>query len=85
MLVICRPRIVARTALPECGPTVLLPTDVFLAVLMVIVTAFVAVMLFVTVALTVMLMVTPVLTVLMPAMSGVVMPVAAVENLGNSH
>lgn len=75
----------ARAALPERGPTVLLPTGVFLAILMVFVTAFVAVTLFVTVVLTVMLMVTPVLTVLVPAVSGVVMPVAAVENLGNPH
>lgn len=52
---------------------------------MVLVAAFVAVVLFAAMVLTVMLMVTPVLPVLAPAVPVVVVPVAAMENLGNPH
>lgn len=49
---------------------------------MVLVAAFAAVVLFAAMVLTVMLMVTPVLA---PAVPVVVVPVAAMENLGNPH
>jgi hypothetical protein len=52
---------------------------------MVLAAAFVAVVLFVTMVLTVMLVVTPVLPVLASAVPVVVMPIAAMENLGNPH
>ena len=52
---------------------------------MALVATFVVVVLFVRVVLTVMVMVTPVLCALAPAVFVVVVPVAAVENLGNPH
>ena len=56
-----------------------------LAILVVFVATLVGVVLLVTVVLTVMLVVTPVLPTLTPVMSIVVVPVAAIENLGNPH
>ena len=52
---------------------------------MVLVVTLVGVALLVTVVLTVVLVVTPVLPALTPVMSVVVVPVAAIENLGNPH
>ncbi len=52
---------------------------------MALVATFVVVVLFVRVVLTMTLMVTPVLCVLAPVVSVVVVPGAAVEDLGNSH
>jgi hypothetical protein len=52
---------------------------------MVLVATLVGAVLIVTVVLPVMLVVTPALPTLTPVMSVVVVPVAAIENLGNPH
>ena len=52
---------------------------------MVLVTTLVGAVLLVTVVLNVMLVVTPALPTLTPVMSVVVVPVAAIKNLGNPH
>jgi hypothetical protein len=72
-------------SLPERGPSFSYRGLPSLAVLMVLVATLVGVVLLVTVVLTVMLVVTPVLPALTPVMSVVVVPVAAIENLGNLH
>ena len=86
MLIICR--------CAKAGPALVTGarTPVFsyrglpsLAVLMVLVATLVGVVLLVTVVLTVMLVVAPVLPAVTPVMSVVVVSVAAIENLGNSH
>lgn len=72
-------------SLPERGPPFSYRGLPVLAILVVFVATLVGVVLLVTAVLTVMLVVTPVLPTLTPVMSIVVVPVAAIENLGNPH
>ena len=84
-LIICRCAKARPALVPERGPPFSYRGLPFSAVLVVLVATWVGVVLLVTVVRTVMLVVAAVLVALTPVMSVVVVPVAAVENLGNPH